>query len=70
MVKSAFRPSDDSCVFPYFVPGNAMVAVNLQRTSEMIQEKNPGLSSRLLKLSKQIKEDIYLRGTTKDANGK
>jgi len=47
-----------------------MLAVNLQRTSEMIQNKNQDLSSRLLNLSKQIQEDIYLRGTTKDANGK
>ncbi|KAK0743771.1 hypothetical protein B0T18DRAFT_439543 [Schizothecium vesticola] len=26
MVRSAFRPSDDACVFPLFVPGNMMLA--------------------------------------------
>ena len=29
MIKSGFRPSDDECKMPYFVPGNAMVSVYL-----------------------------------------
>lgn len=69
MVKSGFRPSDDACVYPYFVPGNAMLVVNLKRTSEMIHDKSPDLSAKFLNLSNQIRDDIYLRGTTKDANG-
>lgn len=59
MVKSHFRPSDDSCTYPYFIPGNAMLAVYLQRTSVMIAEKNKDLSSRFLTLSQNITEDIY-----------
>lgn len=44
MVKSFFRPSDDACTFPYFIPGNAMLAVYLKRTADMIQNKNADLS--------------------------
>jgi len=43
-VKSFFRPSDDACTFPYFIPGNAMLAVYLKRTADMIQTKNADLS--------------------------
>lgn len=44
MVKSAFRPSDDACTFPYFIPGNAMLVTYLSKTSEMIKEKDKYLS--------------------------
>ncbi|KAI7822745.1 DUF1237 domain-containing protein [Kickxella alabastrina] len=36
MVRSLFRPSDDSVIFPFFVPGNAMLAVELANLAEML----------------------------------
>ncbi|KAJ1802426.1 hypothetical protein LPJ56_007205, partial [Coemansia sp. RSA 2599] len=36
MVRSLFRPSDDSVVFPFFVPGNAMLAVELENLADML----------------------------------
>lgn len=35
MVWSAYRPSDDPCVYGYFVPGNMMIRVILRQLSEI-----------------------------------
>lgn len=37
MVKTAFRPSDDACTYPYNVPQNAMCVVELNRLATIIQ---------------------------------
>jgi meiotically up-regulated gene 157 (Mug157) protein len=38
LVASGFRPSDDACIFPYLIPSNAMMVVNLQHASELCLE--------------------------------
>ena len=38
MVKSAFRPSDDSSLMPFFVPANAMAVVELRHTAELLTQ--------------------------------
>jgi meiotically up-regulated gene 157 (Mug157) protein len=38
MVKSAFRPSDDACVFAYNVPSNAFLSAELKRSGEMLNK--------------------------------
>ena len=46
MVKSAFRPSDDSTLFPFFIPANAMAVVELRHVSELLTSLvNRGVSS-------------------------
>ncbi len=37
LLGSGFRPSDDACTFPYFVPGNAMASVYLNKTAHMLR---------------------------------
>jgi uncharacterized protein len=69
MVKSFFRPSDDACTFGYFVPGNAMLVTYLNKTAELIADKDTSLSKSLSKLAKSIKDDIYARGLTTDNKG-
>lgn len=64
LIRSAFRPSDDSTIFGFFIPGNAMMSVELQRTSELLQsiadtdqrtlDFAQSLSSRAARLKKAI----------------
>ncbi|SCV02176.1 LANO_0F15764g1_1 [Lachancea nothofagi CBS 11611] len=46
LVRSAFRPSDDSTIFQFFIPGNAYLSVELEQLSEMLSEyQREGLTS-------------------------
>lgn len=37
LIRSAFRPSDDSTIFQFNVPGNAMLSVELQHMADLLQ---------------------------------
>ena len=72
MVKSLFRPSDDATVFPFFIPGNAMLSVELDHVSQLLSKsaaatvqksaKVQVLASETSRLSKEIKDAIYKYG--------
>jgi len=36
MIRSAFRPSDDACTYPFLVPANAMAVVELRGVSKLL----------------------------------
>lgn len=38
LVRSAFRPSDDSTIFQYFIPGNAHLSVELETLAEYLRD--------------------------------
>lgn len=37
LVRSAFRPSDDATILQYFIPGNAMLSVELKRIWKVLK---------------------------------
>ncbi|KAI9309280.1 hypothetical protein BJ944DRAFT_276014 [Cunninghamella echinulata] len=59
MIRTLFRPSDDACVYNFFVPGNAMMSVELDHMSQLIQTKNSTLATQAKKLSDDIRNAIY-----------
>ncbi|ORZ23967.1 DUF1237 domain-containing protein [Absidia repens] len=59
MVRTLFRPSDDACVYPFFVPGNAMMSVELHHVSQLLQKKNATLADQAASLSKEIRDAIF-----------
>lgn len=69
MVKSLFRPSDDATLYPFFIPGNAMLSVELGHLAQLLNSsssrsnsKIQGFTSDSLRLSKQIRDAIYKYG--------
>ncbi|KAI8145693.1 meiotically up-regulated gene 157 protein [Fennellomyces sp. T-0311] len=65
LVKCLFRPSDDATVYPFFIPGNAMMSVELDRVSQLLHHaanNDPRLmrmKNDTANLSKEIRDAIY-----------
>lgn len=63
LVRSAFRPSDDATILGFFIPGNAMMAVELQRTGKMlVKAGNADLGKTLQAKGKAIEAAVYKHG--------
>ena len=59
LVRSAFRPSDDATILPFFIPANAMMAVELRRASAMLKRQGKrSLAEALSDYSAAIQDGI------------
>ncbi|KAL2141229.1 hypothetical protein VTI28DRAFT_2688 [Corynascus sepedonium] len=57
MVRSAFRPSDDACIFQLLTPSNMMWAAYLEQASEIMQGlADAGLNAKAAKLTSAMRE--------------
>ncbi|RKU47209.1 hypothetical protein DL546_008191 [Coniochaeta pulveracea] len=69
LVRSAFRPSDDATILGYFIPANAMMAVELRRTAEVLRKtekrENIVLAKQLEEWSKRISDAVWEYGVVK-----
>jgi len=69
LVRSAFRPSDDATILGFFIPANAMMAVELGRTAKLLRGTGEGedavLAGELEELSRRITEGIWEHGVVK-----
>lgn len=59
LVKSCFRASDDACILPFWIPGNAFVAVELIRAEGYLSRKDKELAERARRMGEGIKKGIY-----------
>lgn len=81
LVRSAFRPSDDATIFGFFIPANAMMAVELARTAEFLRSDEAAamklpraagvdpaaLAGQLEALSARIRAGVMEHGVVKHA---
>lgn len=63
LIRSAFRPSDDATILGFFIPGNAMMAVELQKTGKMLEKAGDAkLGKTLREKGEAIEKAIYEHG--------
>ncbi|RDA85164.1 hypothetical protein CP532_1580 [Ophiocordyceps camponoti-leonardi (nom. inval.)] len=66
LVRSAFRPSDDATILGFFIPANAMISVELGRTSKILQAVGKAsLAKTVQKWSEQIRAGVLEHGVVK-----
>ncbi|GAA5422298.1 glycoside hydrolase family 125 protein [Tetragenococcus halophilus] len=58
MVWSGFRPSDDACVYGYFIPGNLFIVSVLQKLLTIIPESFTAVQEKMTTLLTEIKKGI------------
>lgn len=64
MVRSAFRPSDDACLFPLFVPGNMMLARYLGACAGIVEAigGQAGLAGRMRRMAGEVRGGVERYG--------
>ncbi|MCJ1417753.1 hypothetical protein MMC32_004098 [Xylographa parallela] len=63
LIRSAFRPSDDATILGFFIPANAMMAVELKRTAEIVGSAGKiELRRALLARASSIEKGIWEHG--------
>ncbi|KIW46781.1 uncharacterized protein PV06_02418 [Exophiala oligosperma] len=59
LIRSSFRASDDATIFPFHVPANAFMAVELSRTADVLSSIAPEVSVQCAAFSQSITQGIY-----------
>lgn len=69
LIRSAFRPSDDATIFGFFIPPNAMMAVQLQKTATAIQAAggHADLVSKLQQRGQKLQQAVWEHGVVHHA---
>ncbi len=63
LVRSAFRPSDDATILGFFIPANAMIAVELKRMADILKvARKEDLATVLLEKAESVEQGIWKYG--------
>jgi meiotically up-regulated gene 157 (Mug157) protein len=63
LIRSAFRPSDDATILGFFIPANAMMAVELQRTGALLKKAGQKyLGDRLSTRGAELEKAVWEHG--------
>ncbi|CAK7218374.1 hypothetical protein SCUCBS95973_003462 [Sporothrix curviconia] len=67
LIRSAFRPSDDATILGFFIPANAMMAVELKRTAAVLAKikGKEALSKAVATWSQEITDGVWEHGVVK-----
>ncbi|CAK7220875.1 hypothetical protein SBRCBS47491_004336 [Sporothrix bragantina] len=67
LIRSAFRPSDDATILGFFIPANAMMAVELKRTAAVLAKVKgkEALSKAVAEWSQDITNGVWEYGVVK-----
>ena len=69
LIRSAFRPSDDATILGFFIPANAMMVVELNRTAEILKTVGKdALAEELRKRADSIEKGIWEHGVVDHKN--
>jgi hypothetical protein len=65
LICSGFRPSDDACIYPFFVPANLFAAVTLDRIAEISAAvyNDPGFATQCSGFARQVRAAVMQHGT-------
>ena len=70
LIRSAFRPSDDSCIYEFFIPANMMFAHFLNTTSAILtaigDDNATALANQMTTLSTSLRTAITTHGIVSD----
>ena len=70
LIRSAFRPSDDATIFGFFIPPNAMMAVQLQKIATVIRAAggHADLVAELQERGERLEQAVWDHGVVHHAN--
>jgi hypothetical protein len=71
LIYSMFRPSDDSCIYPLFIPANHFAVVSLRQLAEIANSvlHDTDLANQSITLAQEVEAALVQYGHARNSNG-